>query len=120
MLVDYEATKIIALLFVARYGRRNSQHVLGGGSHTVARPLGATAKIGMRDTIVIDTAPSLDSESKLPYAWSPLDQSNIGSNNFLGVENVSGNVFEWMDKAFLINETASVRGKVRILMPNFT
>lgn len=33
-LVDYDSTKLIAMLFTAKYGRRNAQNVLGAGSAT--------------------------------------------------------------------------------------
>lgn len=127
MLVDYEATKILAILFIAKYGRRNSQNVLGGGSHSVSRLLGTTRQYGMTDTMLPDYTSAPDSEGKVPYAYIPTKSStgamsytNIGSNNFLGIENISGNVAEWMDRVFLVNESAENLGKLRIIMPDLT
>lgn len=116
-LVDYDATKLIANLFVARYGRRNSQNQLGAGTTTTFRLLGASREYGMTDTVIPDG-------TAVTEVWSdaavPVVQGNvknfirIGSPVFLGIENVQGNVAEWMDKVFMANETAADCGKVRI------
>lgn len=100
MLIDYEATKILALLFIAKYGRRNSQNVLGGGFHTVSRALGATREYGMADTMLPDYV-TVNSDGTIPHAYmqtsgvsGTASYKDVGSNSFLGVENISGNVGE--------------------------
>ena len=44
----------------------------------------------------------------------------IGSPNFLGIENVSGNVYEWMDRVYYSNEAPEHCSKLRITMPDNT
>ncbi len=122
-LVDYEATKLIANLFVARYGRRNSQNQLGAGSVTNARRLGSTREYGMTDTVIPDG-------TSVTEVWSnaaiPIIQGNnktfknVGSSCFLGIENVHGNVSEWLDRVYYANETAADCGKLRITNPDLT
>lgn len=51
-LVDYDSTKLISMLFTAKYGRRNSQNVLGAGSATTQRRLGVSREYGMVDTTI--------------------------------------------------------------------
>ena len=116
-LVDYEATKLIANLFVAKYGRRNSQNQLGAGSSTYGRSLGNTRKYGMTDTVIPD---GISVTEVWANAAIPIIQGtnktfkNIESPNFIGIENVHGNVSEWLDRAYYANETAADCGKIRI------
>lgn len=116
-LVDYEATKLIANLFVAKYGRRNSQNQLGAGLATGSRRLGNTREYGMTDTVIPDG-------TSVTEVWAnaaiPIIQGtnktfkNVDSPNFIGIENVHGNVTEWLDRAYYANETAADCGKIRI------
>lgn len=116
-LVDYEATKLIANLFIAKYGRRNSQNQLGAGSSSNARELGNTREYGMTDTVIPDG-------TSVTEVWAnaaiPIIQGtnktfkNVESPNFIGIENVHGNVGEWLDRAYYANETAADCGKIRI------
>lgn len=116
-LVDYEATKLIANLFVAKYGRRNSQNQLGAGSSSYGRSLGNTRKYGMTDTVIPD---GISVTEVWANAAIPIIQGtnktfkNIESPNFIGIENVHGNVSEWLDRAYYANETAADCGKIRI------
>lgn len=130
-LIDYEASKLIAMLFYAKYGLKNSQEQLGGGNHTINRLLGDTANIGMKDTICknfttgeyLNTGEVADNVVHMSYTYTKTlsgvyTYTRKNSNNFLGIENVSGNLWEWMDKVFYMNETAANCGKARITMPN--
>ena len=126
-LIDYEATKLIAMLFMARYGRRNSQNQLGGGTHSNARRLGATRAYGMRDTVIPNgvSAPSDDvayqnAAIALVSDGGATTYEYPGSPNFLGIEDVHGNVGEWLDRAYYANETPADCGKVRITMPDLS
>lgn len=116
-LVDYEATKLIANLFVAKYGRRNSQNQLGAGSKSYARRLGKTREYGMTDTVIPD---GISVTEVWENAAIPIIQGtnktfkNVEAPNFIGIENVHGNVAEWLDRAYYANETAADCGKIRI------
>lgn len=101
--------------------------MLGGGTSIKTRTLGATRQYGMTDTMLPDYTSAPDSEGQVSYAYIPTKSStgtmsyiNIGSNNFLGIENISGNVAEWVDRAFIVNENAENLGKLRIIMPDLT
>lgn len=122
-LVDYEATKLIANLFVAKYGRRNAQNQLGAGSSTNAGKLGATREYGMTDTVIPDgtSVTEIWANASIPVIQgSSKTYIAVGSPSFLGVENVHGNVGEWLDRAYYANETAADCGKIRITNPDLT
>lgn len=122
-LVDYEATKLIANLFVAKYGRRNSQNQLGAGISTTIGKLGKTREYGMTDTVIPDG-------TSVTEVWTnaaiPIIQGtnktfkNVESPNFIGIENVHGNVAEWLDRAYYANETPADCGKIRITNSNLS
>lgn len=123
-LIDYEATKLIAMLFTAKYGRRNSQNVLGAGTSTNARKLGVSREYGMLDTVVPagTSISEVYSDAKFPVMQDneALSYVACGSPCFLGIENVQGNVGEWLDRAYYANETAADCGKLRITNPDLT
>ena len=130
-LIDYEASKLIAMLFFAKYGKKNSQNQLGGGAPTPARNLGATAIMGIKDTICknLTTGQYIGSttDSVIHNAYNYAVATNgsytytaIDSPNFLGIENVFGNVCEWMDRVYYSNETSKHCSKLRITMPDNT
>jgi len=123
-LVDYEATKLIAMLFVAKYGRRNSQNVLGAGSSTTARKLGVSSEYGMVDTTIPPNISLAETwaNAAIPTASSTgqITYTNISTPVFLGIENIQGNVGEWLDRAFMANETSSNCGKLRITEPDLS
>ena len=116
-LIDYEATKLIANLFIAKYGRRNSQNQLGAGSRSVTRKLGSTREYGMTDTVIPDGKSVTET-----WEWAaiPIIQGTnktfktVESPNFIGIENIHGNVCEWLDRAYYANETDADCGKIRI------
>ncbi len=122
-LIDYEATKLLANLFIAKYGRRNFQNQLGGGTATSQRPLGVTRMYGVQDTVVPKN-PSLTSEGVYNNAvivdTSTEKQVTVQSNNFLGIENVSGNIYEYLDRTFLVNDTYDNLNKIRVTNPDLT
>lgn len=125
-LIDYEATKLIAMLFVAKYGRRNSQNQLGAGTSSTTRRLGATRAYGVKDTCVPAGA-TLNNEGVYANAAIAIENEGIvtsyeypQSPNFIGIENVHGNVSEWLDRAYYANETAADCGKIRITMPDLS
>lgn len=126
-LIDYEADKLIAMLFMARYGRRNSQNQLGGGTASGERRLGATRAYGMRDTVIPNGVPAPSGDIAYQNAAIALVSDGgattyeyPGSPNFLGIEDVHGNVGEWLDRAYYANETPADCGKVRITMPDLS
>lgn len=118
------------MLFFAKYGKKNSQNQLGGGIQSTNRKLGATAIMGIKDTICKNLTTgqymgSAQSDSVVYNAYDYAVATNgsytytaIGSPNFLGIENVSGNVWEWMDRVYYSNETSKHCSKLRITMPN--
>lgn len=118
-LIDYEAAKLIANLFVAKYGRRNSQKQLGFGTAS-RRKLGNTREYGMTDTIV----PNNITTNAYEGAAIPIGNSgvikNVLSPTFLGIENVHGNVGNLLDRAFYANETRRDASKIRITNPDFS
>lgn len=125
-LIDYEATKLIANLFVAKYGRRNSQNQLGGGQPTNARILGNTREYGMTDTVVPNGTSGTFDFSAYQNAYIPIGQGSnitfkeVKSPNFLGIENVHGNVNEFLDMAYYANETAANVSKIKITNPDLS
>ena len=123
-LIDYEASKLIAMLFVAKYGRRNSQNVLGAGSALTARKLGVSREYGMVDTTIplnIAVAETWDNAA-IPIASTSgqITYKEISTPVFLGIENIHGNIQEWLDRAFMANETAANCGKIRITEPDLS
>lgn len=123
-LVDYEADKLIAMLFMARYGRRNAQNVLGAGSNTNTRKLGVSRQYGMVDTTIplnIAVAETWRNASiPVESAGGLITYTEINNPVFLGIENVHGNVGELLDRAFMANETAANCGKLRITEPDLS
>lgn len=122
-LIDYEASKLIANLFVAKYGRRNSQNQLGAGTDTSGRYLGVTRKYGMTDTVIPDGTSVTNTYigAAIPVIQgSSKSYINLSSPNFLGIENVHGNAAEWLDRAYYANETDADCGKIRITNPDLS
>lgn len=112
------------MLFVAKYGRRNSQNQLGAGLNTVSRKLGVTRAYGMRDTVIPDGTTVTDTYFNAAIALTS-DGGNTsyeypGSPNFLGIEDIHGSVSEFLDRAYYANETPADCGKVRITMPDLS
>lgn len=123
-LIDYEATKLLAMLFMAKYGRRNSQYQLGSGMSSRTRKLGVTRAYGMKDTVIPSGLNLSGNYSSAAVEVYKVDGSPVyeypGSPNFLGIENIHGNVAEWLDRCYYANEEEANCGKLRITMPNLT
>lgn len=111
--IDYEASKDIANLFYAKYGRRDSQGQCGAGSSSAGRSMNGTISLGMKDTINPDGA----SEGAW-YLNSNGDAVSIANNNVLGYQDLQGDKAEWMDNV-TVNQ-GSVTGKWSIVMPDGT
>lgn len=123
-LIDYEASKLIAILFMAKYGRRNSQYQLGSGLSSRSRKLGVTSPYGIRDTVIPQELNISGNYSSAAIAITTEEGSTIyeypGSPNFIGIEDVHGNVGEWLDRAYYSNITPEDCGKLVITMPDLS
>lgn len=115
----------IANLFFAKYGRRDSQAQCGAGSHTDARTTGATAQLGMLDTVNTDgTTVGGVAENGLAF-YRHTDGNGetvftrINSTNCLGYEDIYGHKYDMMDGVDVPNDSGNV-GKWRYLMPDGT
>lgn len=113
-LIDYEASKLIAMLFIARYGRRNSQNELGYGDAVNSNiAVGTTRTYGMTDTV----------KSPADYLNSYIlagTYINVGHATFLGIEDVFLGTPEFLDRAYFANETAADCMKIRITNPDLS
>lgn len=125
-LIDYDATKLIANLFIAKYGRRNSQNQLGGGANTTERLLGKTREYGMTDTVIPNGISGDYTSYAYMNAYIPIKSGNnvifkeVNNPNFLGIENVNGNVNEFLDRAYFANESNANLCKIRITNPDLS
>ncbi len=73
-IIDFNQHSMIALLFYAKYGNRNSQAVLGTGGANPTANKGSTNSLGNRDTI----------------------NTTTGHTSFAGIEGVHGCAYEWI------------------------
>ena len=80
-LIDYDQHKMIAWLFYAIYGSRNSQAICGSGTNSYTKETGQTNSIGNADTTTAN--------------------GNSMSINFLGIENCWGNKYEFLDNVIV-------------------
>ena len=119
-LIDYEASKLIAILFMAKYGRRNSQYQLGSGLSSRSRKLGVTRAYGMRDTVIPKELGISGSYSSAAIEISPANYEYPGSPSFLGIEDVHGNVSEWLERAYYSNISSEDCGFLQITMPDLS
>jgi hypothetical protein len=119
MLIDYEASKLIAMLFMAKYGRRNSQGQLGSGSDSI-RYIGNTRAYGIQDTCVPAGTSGTTNYSGAAILKDDGTYVYPNSPNFLGIEDVHGSVYEFLDRAYYANETAADASKIRITNPDLT
>ncbi|KAA6348482.1 hypothetical protein EZS27_004082 [termite gut metagenome] len=81
--IDYYQHCVIAMLFYAKYGTRNSKSILGRGTATyspITTVVGTTNSLGNTDTAAGSTG-------------------NSGYVNFLGIEGVFGGRYETIDNA---------------------
>jgi hypothetical protein len=96
---EYDDRKILALLFLAKYGRKNSQAIFGYGSSSFAGDVkpgyNDIAKIGMRDGIGKENAIITNNYSNYQYDMSEdKDRSTLVEYtycNFLGIMNAFQN-----------------------------
>ena len=123
-LIDYDATKLIAMLFMAKYGRRNSQNVLGAGDINSLRRLGESREYGMADTTIppnIAVAETWHSAAiPITSVGGQITYKEIKTPVFLGIENITAEPGEFMDRAFMVNESAANCGKMRITEPDLS
>ena len=73
-IIDVEQHSMIALLFFAKYGNRNSQAILGTGNTDYTSTTGSTNSLGNRDTAAAVS----------------------GAASFAGIEGVHGYMYEWV------------------------
>lgn len=120
-MIDYDATKLLANLFVAKYGRRNSQHQLGAGQGSSNKKLGLTREYGMRDTCIPDGTVVggpiwTDAAIKSINVDGSASFVNVRAACFLGIENIHGNVSEYLDRTYQVNDSNKQNmDKVRII-----
>ena len=122
--IDWSMHCDIANLFYAVYGRRDSQMQCGAGSHSNARTTGATAKIGMQDTVNTDgnTVGGIEGGGLAFYKTTNSDGTitftRLNSINCLGYEDIYGHKYDMMD-GVEVNK-GSVTGKWVITNPDGT
>ncbi|KAA6343663.1 hypothetical protein EZS27_008668 [termite gut metagenome] len=87
-IIDYYQHCMIALLFYAKYGTRNSQAVLGIGNANTSTNMGGTNSLGNRDT----------------------QNATTGWVNFLGIEGVYGVYYECMNGVIINNRVWTISG----------
>jgi len=80
-IIDYEQHCVIAMMFFAKYGTRNSQAVLGVGVDSYTYLQGTSNATGMADT----------------------KNTTTGYATFLGIEAVHGGKYEWVDGVVIDN-----------------
>lgn len=95
--VDYEMSKDVANLFMAKYGRRDSQKQCGYGSNTTASVAGKTDFLGMRDTINPNNATANG------FYYKDTVLTSIAAVNVMGYENWQGDSGEWMSNVGIGN-----------------
>lgn len=104
-LIDWEMHKDVGNLWMAKYGRRNSQDQCGYGQNTTQRIIGSSAFLGMTDTV--------NPNAKTEYAWYKDENDEyvqITCSHTMGYENWWGNVAEWMDKVYLCSSAQTIDG----------
>ena len=110
---DWNMHNDIANLFYAFYGRRDSQAQCGAGYNTNARTTGATAVIGMQDTVNTDgtTVGGVEGNGLAFYKSTSVDGSviytRINSTNCLGYEDIYGHKYGMMDGVEVNRDTAN-------------
>ena len=124
-LIDGLMHNDIGNLFFAKYGRRDSQMQCGAGSHTNSRTTGATARLGMQDTVNTngETVGGVESQGTAFYSTqNELGQvtfTTIASTNCLGYENIYGHKYDMMDCVDVPNSSGK-SGRWRFRMPDGT
>lgn len=124
-LIDGLMHNDIGNMFFAKYGRRDSQMQCGAGSQSYSRTTGATAKLGMQDTVNTngETVGGYEGSGTAFYKTvNELGQvsfTTIASTNCLGYENIYGHKNDMMDCVDVPNSSGkSLRWRYR--MPDGT
>ena len=124
-LIDGLMHNDIGNLFFAKYGRRDSQMQCGAGLHSNGRTTGATARLGMQDTVNTngETVGGVESQGTAFYSTqNELGQvtfTTIASTNCLGYENIYGHKYDMMDCVDVPNSSGK-SGRWRFRMPDGT
>lgn len=90
-------------LFYVKYGKQDSQGVLGYGTNTNGRATGMTNECGMTDTF----ANPANTTEQSAYIWTDKEaglKKNIQAPNGLGYENIHGNKAEWILDLFNVDK----------------
>jgi hypothetical protein len=104
-LVTYEASTILALLFYGYYSSLDSQSVVGYGTANVVsstyypKVTGATDELGERDTTYEEGTGASSPDSDQIKAG---EGSDIKSNQFWIIENIQGDLSEWIDNLMVM------------------
>ncbi|MBQ7684994.1 MAG: hypothetical protein IJT48_10955, partial [Bacteroidaceae bacterium] len=114
----------IGNLFFAKYGRRNSQMQCGAGQHSNTRVVGATAKLGMQDTLNTNGQTVGGTENSGLAFYKEETNGNtvftrINNTNCLGYEDIYGHKTSMMDNVDMPNSTGK-QYKWRFRMPDGT
>ena len=131
--IDWLMHSRIGNLFVAKYGRINSQYQCGTGQHTIDRTAGESAAHGMQDTVGWDIANAVDSsaqsgmvDNQHEMAWW-LTENSFGTVVAertshivcLGYEDIYGHKYDMMDGVDVPNGNFG-QARYRIWMPDGT
>jgi hypothetical protein len=85
-IIDFEQHSMIALLFYAKYGNRNSQAILGTGNANYTAANGSTNAIGNSDT----------------------SGATTGHASFAGIEGVHGCAYEWVGGVTILDHVWTI------------
>ena len=122
-LIDGLMHNDIGNLFFAKYGRRDSQMQCGAGSHSNTRTTGATARLGMQDTVNSDgeTTGGVEGNGTAFYSTEnelgQISFTQIACTNCLGYENIYGHKYDMMDCVDVPNSSGK-SGRWRFRMPD--
>ncbi|MGN1300121.1 MAG: hypothetical protein ACI4VC_02085 [Clostridia bacterium] len=99
-IVDYKFSKFIAFLFYGYYSTLDSQTQLGYGTTNVVSNVCYPKITGQTDDLAgVDTDSVTGNGAVTPYNNQIIagEGSDIKSNNFWHLENIQGDLFEWLD-----------------------
>ena len=99
-IVDYKFSKLIAFLFYGYYSTLDSQTQLGYGTANIVNGVYYPKITGQTDDLAgVDTNSVTGNGAVTPDNDQIIagEGSNIKSNNFWHLENIQGDIFEWLD-----------------------
>lgn len=99
-IVDYKFSKLIAFLFYGYYSTLDSQTQLGYGTSTFVNDIFCPKITGQTDDLAgVDTNSVTGNGAVTPDNNQIIagEGSDIKSNNFWHLENIQGDIFEWLD-----------------------